>query len=374
MFDDTTLRAINTLAKEQDLDPTALLAVVEIESNGVPTAMVKGSPEPLVRWEGHYFDQRLTGEQRSRARAEGLASPTAGAVKNPASQEKRWALITRAAKINRQAALESFSIGAGQVMTAHCKKLGVSSVDEMIKLARTNVAGQVEVMARYIEAFGLDDELRRLDFTAFARGYNGPGFRKNGYHTKMAAAYRRYSKAAPVSAATGMLRMGSEGAKVRELQALLVRAGYAVKVDGDYGPSTRDAVRDFQKAQKIRADGVAGPETFGRLTAYKQAPDEVLGVKGITETKEAKEGAGITITGGVVEVARQQVQQVADQVSWIPGLEWLSTILAVVVALLVIGGMVWAAWGWWKARQTDEGDVVDPDDVGVPDAIDEVLA
>jgi peptidoglycan hydrolase-like protein with peptidoglycan-binding domain len=371
MFDEATLRAINHLATDRDIEPAALLAVTEIESDGVPTAMVKGSPEPLVRWEGHYFDQRLTGAERERARAEGLASPTAGGVKNPASQEKRWAMITRASKINRQAALESFSIGVGQVMTAHWKKLGFASVEDLIKLARNNVAGQVELMVRYIDKFGLADELQRLDFTAFARGYNGPAFKKNGYHLKMAAAYQRHTKTAPVSTATGMLRMGSEGAKVRELQTLLVRAGFAVKVDGDYGPSTRDAVKEFQKAQRIKADGVAGPETFRKLEAFKQTPDEALGVKGLTETQEAKEGAGIALTGGAIEVARQQVQDVADKVSWIPGLEWLSTILAIIVAILVIGGIVWIAWGWLKAKRTDEGDVVTPEPLiaGEPDGV-----
>jgi len=99
----------------------------------------------------------------------------------------------------------------------------------------------------------------------------------------------------------------------------------------------------------------------------------VLGAKGITETKEAKEGAGIAITGGAIGVARQQVQQVADQVAGIPGLEWLSTILAVVVAMLVIGGLAWAAWGWWKARQTDEGDV-QPVELDPTDEADLVLA
>jgi len=161
----------------------------------------------------------------------------------------------------------------------------------------------------------------------------------------------------PVSKASGMLRMGSKGKRVRELQALLVRAGYAVNVDGDYGTATRDAVRDFQKAQRITADGVCGPETFRRLEAFKQTPDEDVGRKGVAETEEAKEGLGGIVGGGAIEVASQKVEEIADKVSWIPGLEWLSTILTVVAALLILGGLAWIAWGWWKARQTDEGDV-----------------
>lgn len=358
MFDTATVAAATAIAERLKIDPAMLLAVAEVESGGQATALVNGAQEPLIRWEGHYFDQRLTGEKRERARAEGLSSPKAGAVKNPAGQAGRWKLVTRATKIDRQAALESFSIGVGQVMTAHWKWLGFETVDAMIKLARRDVGGQMDLMARFIVKSQLDDELLRHDFTAFARGYNGAGFKKNAYHTKIAAAYQRLAGHLPASAATGMLRMGSEGARVRDLQALLVRAGYAVTVDGDYGPATRDAVKDFQRAQKIRADGVAGPETFRKLEAWKQAPAEAPGRQGVTETPEAKAGGAAAAGGLGVEAISQTVEQAADKASWVPGLEWLGAILSTIAVLLVLGGLAWMAWGWWKSRHTDEGDIV----------------
>ncbi|TIS37488.1 N-acetylmuramidase domain-containing protein [Mesorhizobium sp.] len=373
MFDASTLHAIGELADRLKCSAAALQAVAEVESNGQVFGLVKGKQEPLIRFEGHYFDARLTAADRAVARTQGLSSPKAGAVKNPTSQAARWVLLTRATKIDRQAALESISIGLGQVMTAHWKKLGFASVDDMIKLARSNAAGQIDIMARYIDKFGLADELRRLDFSAFARGYNGPAYKKQGYHLKMAAAYKRLSGVQPVSASTGMLRMGSSGAQVRALQTLLVRAGYAVRADGDYGPSTRDAVRDFQKGQKITADGVAGPETLRRLEAWKQAPEEEPGKQGVTETPEAKEGLGGLVGGAGVEVARQAVDQAAEKTSWIPGLEWISGILSVMAVLLVLGGLAWIAWGWWKSRRTDEGDI-DPDGATEAPAPDSVLA
>lgn len=147
-----------------------------------------------------------------------------------------------------------------------------------------------------------------------------------------------------------------------------------VSMTGALTPLTLTSIEKFRHSLSHHAAEVAYPTGHRKgdvvvLYDWKYVED-----KGVTETKQAKEGAGVALTGGVLEVARQQVQQVADQVSWIPGLEWLSTILAMVVALLVLGGLAWAAYGWWKARQTDEGDIVDPDDVGAPDAIDEVLA
>ena len=44
-------------------------------------------------------------------------------------------------------------------------------------------------------------------------------------------------------------------------------AGYAdiVRVDGRYGPETTGAVKRFQSAYGLRADGVAGPRTFAKI-------------------------------------------------------------------------------------------------------------
>lgn len=358
MFDQSTLRAISSIAARYQVSPAALQAVAEIESAGKVFALVDGRNEPMIRFEGHYFDRRLTGAARDRARAEGLANPKAGAVKNPASQAARWRLLARALLIDAKAAYESVSWGLGQVMGAHWAWLGFKSVSEFVNTARSGAAGQVELMARFIENAGLVDELRRLDFNAFARGYNGPGYAANGYHTKMAAAYKRLSGAAPVSAATGMLRMGSEGAAVRSLQALLTRAGHVVKVDGDYGPTTRDAVKDFQRAQGITADGVAGPETRRRLDTYRQSPQEKPGALAPADVPEVRNGVVGGLTGGVgLEGASQAVQQAGDRLAWVPGLETVGAWLSLLALVLVLAGLAYAAWGWWKSRRTNEGDV-----------------
>ena len=52
----------------------------------------------------------------------------------------------------------------------------------------------LEAMVNFITRSGLDDELREHDWRGFARGYNGAGYEKNGYHTKLAAAYAKWSK------------------------------------------------------------------------------------------------------------------------------------------------------------------------------------
>ena len=192
MFTAETRLEIIAIANNLELEPEALLAIADVESGGKGFAIVGGRPEPLIRFEGHYFDRRLSAADRMRARADGLASPAAGAVANPGTQAGRWSLLARACAIDARAANESVSWGIGQVMGAHWAWLGYADVDALIAEARGGVAGQVRLMARYIDKAGLAAAIRRCDWEAFARGYNGPQFRRHGYHVKIAAAYHRF--------------------------------------------------------------------------------------------------------------------------------------------------------------------------------------
>ncbi len=58
-----------------------------------------------------------------------------------------------------------------------------------------------------------------------------------------------------------ILRRGDKGDDVKKLQELLNELGYEIKVDGDYGRATKEAVRDFQKKNNLDADGNFGPKT-----------------------------------------------------------------------------------------------------------------
>ncbi|WP_163266491.1 N-acetylmuramidase domain-containing protein [Chelativorans alearense] len=355
MFTQETLAAIKHHAGRLGVEAAALAAVVEVESGGRVYAIVGDRRQPLIRFEGHYFYRRLTGEARARAVTEGLADPNAGVVKNPPSQAARWRVLERAILIDAAAALESTSWGVGQVMGAHWSWLGFDSVDELVNTARRSVFGQITLMCRYIDKAGLADALKRRDWASFARGYNGPAFQKLGYHTKLAASYRRYPGKSPaVLSAEGMLRLGSKGARVRELQALLVRAGQSLKVDGDFGPATHQTVRAFQQVAGLTVDGVAGPETLAALDRFRQGAGDRPGDVGPMELPEAKTGVGGLAGGAVLEAARLQLDQAADRLAFVPGLEWLSAGLAVVSVLLVLGGLALWARGWLKSRQTVE--------------------
>lgn len=244
------------------VEAAAVAAVAHVESGLRTHTMINGRPEPLIRFEGHYFDRRLSGEKRARARRLGLASPVAGAIINPAAQVVRWALLARAEAIDRRAAHESVSWGIGQVMGAHWQWLGYANVDALVAEARSGVAGQIRLMTLYIDKAGLSAPLRAHDWQAFSRVYNGPAFRRNSYDIQLARAYRRYA-----ASATGTLRRGDSGDAVRMLQAALARHGYTLQQDGTFGSQTAHAVRQFQAANQLVIDGIAGPATMAALRA-----------------------------------------------------------------------------------------------------------
>ena len=64
------------------------------------------------------------------------------------------------------------------------------------------------------------------------------------------------------------LYRGCKGEDVRALQYLLIGRGYpcgAQGADGSFGPATDSALRAYQKAKGLEADGRAGPATMGSL-------------------------------------------------------------------------------------------------------------
>jgi len=65
-----------------------------------------------------------------------------------------------------------------------------------------------------------------------------------------------------------ILRRGDRGDHVAELQRELKRVGHNLKVDGDFGPSTERAVKQFQKLVGIVVDGVVGEKTFAVLKGH----------------------------------------------------------------------------------------------------------
>jgi peptidoglycan hydrolase-like protein with peptidoglycan-binding domain len=376
-----TIVACQAAALQYKVPLATVLAVVEQESAGVVYAPVDGKNMPIVRHEGHYLYARLKGAQRELAVKKGLASPKVGGIANYASQQMRWdKLLKPAMAINKDAEIESVSWGVGQVMGANWSKLGYASATDFFDQVCSGVTMQVDVMMRYCKAFNLIDELQRGNYVGFARGYNGSGA-VGSYSSAIAAKAKEWAKSYPpgtivtslhgagrvdeipvanVKTATNaqtMLRLGTSGAAVRSMQELLHRAGYAVEVDGDFGPSTKEAVMQFQKINGLEIDGVAGPSTLAKLDAFKVDPSEQPGVPGpaeaIVKTPEGRQGAataGIgTIVTGAIEPAKAALAPLVGHSLFIDHIYATLTVAGVVV---ILGGLVWTGVGWYRANTT----------------------
>lgn len=78
-----------------------------------------------------------------------------------------------------------------------------------------------------------------------------------------------------------LLKYGTRGADVKELQVYLNELGYELGrtgMDGIFGALTEKAVRELQKAAEIEIDGIVGKDTLGALTAAiaKQTKEQAV--------------------------------------------------------------------------------------------------
>lgn len=65
-----------------------------------------------------------------------------------------------------------------------------------------------------------------------------------------------------------LLSQGARGLLVRKVQGLLVAAGESIAIDGDFGPRTAGAVKQFQGNHRLAVDGIVGPLTWAALVAH----------------------------------------------------------------------------------------------------------
>jgi hypothetical protein len=265
MFSPDLQAVIIETAERHGIEPATLLAVVEIESGGRTFVEIAGRPMPLIRFEHHVFHRQLSPASRPRAIAEGLASPRWGQLKNPVTQRERYALLTRAMRIDREAAHAACSWGVGQVLGENARWLGYESAEAMAHVASKGLDGQIAVMLRFIQRRGLSEALRCHDWVRFAEGYNGPAQARHDYSGRLANAYVRWQGTDKPSDVPPMLAKGSRGETVVGLQSLLNACGFNLVADGIFGLGTSSAVRQFQAQQGLVRDGIAGPATWARL-------------------------------------------------------------------------------------------------------------
>lgn len=108
-----------------------------------------------------------------------------------------------------------------------------------------------------------------------------------------------------------MYKLGTRGDSIKDLQQKLRAAGfYNYKVDtGYFGPQTEKAVKEYQRARGIKIDGVYGPRTRNMLEneSYAQSLVTSPNIKGTPHEAILKDmygsgnhainlGKGMTVT------------------------------------------------------------------------------
>ena len=167
-----------------------LHAVLDVETRGggfFKDGRLKMLPERHV-----FYRELGHGPERDAAVRRGLAYKRWGTKKYPKSSEARYKLLAEMMSINEDAALRSVSWGLGQIMGFNHRLAGYPSAKAMVEAFVDDEETHLRAMVKFIVSAGLDDELRSHDWSGFARGYNGSGYAKHGYHTKLAAAFKKW--------------------------------------------------------------------------------------------------------------------------------------------------------------------------------------
>jgi len=89
-----------------------------------------------------------------------------------------------------------------------------------------------------------------------------------------------------------ILRNGSEGKDVEDLQRRLKAVGYNPgEIDGEYGPNTASAVKALQKDAHILVDGEFGPDSYAALLSLEVEED-------VPEAEDKPATGNVLISGG----------------------------------------------------------------------------
>lgn len=244
-------------------------AVLDVESRG---SGFDNQGRPKMLFEPHLFYRNLTTLiDRARAVHEGLAYPTWRPGNYPSDSYPR---LEAAMRIDETAALKSASWGLGQVLGENHKAVGYATPQEMVADLLDDEENHLKQMIKFIQANHLDAALRSHNWSAFARGYNGPQYAVHNYHGRLAAAYSRWKgiRDTPWSPSDAVAEsetheqvVSYETVKWAQTTLNELGADPPLAVDGDFGPLTEAMVRRYQAEKGLLVTGTLDSATIERL-------------------------------------------------------------------------------------------------------------
>jgi len=234
------------VAKDLDVKAPEIWAVLGVETSGCGFLV---NQRPPILYERHIFSRLTHGVFDDG----NISDPSPGGYgKGGVAQYDR---LDRAIALDRNAALQSASWGIGQILGSNFGLAGFTSVENMVAAMCDAEDNQLTAFAKFLKSSKLDKSLQVHDWTAFARGYNGPNFAQNHYDVQLRGEFQKFSLGA------------LPDLRVRACQIYLNFKGFSPgHVDGVAGVLTRDALRLFQKAQGLPITGLPDDATFAALT------------------------------------------------------------------------------------------------------------
>ena len=169
-----------------------VMAVAKVESGG---KSFDDGGRPKILYERHKF-HRFTAGRFSPAWFSSSARGGYSEDHTPGDGiPGSWGKLLDACGCDPHAAFMACSWGAFQVLGEWWDELGYPSPFALAWTTVQSEADHYELLVRYIERFKLQDELRAVSPNSdtcipFVAAYNGPAFRDNDYHTKIARAMR----------------------------------------------------------------------------------------------------------------------------------------------------------------------------------------
>lgn len=240
-------------------------AIVQVEAGGEGFLADR---RPKILYERHKF-YKFAGSKWAKSYPDICNARPGGYLGGPSEYDR----LTKAIALNRDAALLSFSIGLPQIMTFNHVMIGYDTPDAMIAAFCAGEDQQLWGFCRFIQAAGLEDEVRDGRWADLAKVYNGPA-NVDAYSRKLVAAFAEVLRQKNDDDDTPLK---SGRAEVAEVQAILVLLGYGpLIVDGWNGPKTIASIKAFQASHGLPVGGIAGPDTraalFGSVPTPPQRP------------------------------------------------------------------------------------------------------
>lgn len=169
------------------VEVAAIKAVAEVEA---PGKAFDESGRPRILYERHYF-HRLTQGRYDKQHPD-ISNTLGGGYGKFSAQ---YGKLEKAYLLDAEAALKSASWGRFQIMGENHPAAGYSSVQAFVLALTRSEAAHLQAFTRFVMANNsMNEALRKKEWAAFAKAYNGKNYQQNDYDTKLKSAYDKFTR------------------------------------------------------------------------------------------------------------------------------------------------------------------------------------